>query len=684
MKKMDDQKLRALVSGEIKSSIGYIGSQISQVRAESLKAYLGEPYGDEQEGRSKVIMTDAMDTVEWIAPSLMRIFMSSDDAVEFVPTQEEDVPGAKQATEYCNYVFMQDNPGFMNTLTNIKDGLIEKTGVYKVWWDDQDEWERESYRGLTDEAYTYILQSNDVTVLEHTEYRGQAYPGPAGMMTSDVMHDCVLRRKKEAGRVRVEPVPSDEFLISRDGKDIQSARFVGHRQPKTRSELIAMGFKRSVVESLGTDTGTLDTEESIARHSYDQEYGDTNIMNDAMQEVMVIECYIRVDYDGDGIAEMRKVTVAGESYQVLDNEPWDGMRPFAGWSPIPLPHQFYGLSVVDLVKDLQRIRTTVMRQYLDSLYQANSPTYELDTSNLVDQTLQEVTNRTPGSIIRKNNANPALTSAPVNFVGDTAIAGLSVLDQIRENRTGVSQKTMGLAPDSLHDTKGGQDLLFTAAMGRIELIARVYAETCLKDTFKIIFELLNRYQDKPRTIKLRNQWVQMDPRSWKTGMDLTVTVGLGNGNKDQQASQLQNIMGWMAQAIQVQGGTNGPLVKIDNVYNALKKMVEAAGFRDVDSFFTDPANQPQEQQQQKPPSPEEKKAMMDAQIKQAELQQSLQVEMAKIQANSEMERAKMEQNLILKREQMNMEADLKRQQMVLEAELQVRQPNPVQMGGDIG
>lgn len=683
MKRMDEKTLQALVSSEVRSAVGYVGSEVSTLRADNLKAYLGEPYGDEQEGRSKVIMTDAMDTVEWITPSLMRIFMASDDAVEWVPTGPEDVDIAKQATEYCNYVFMRDNPGFLNTLTVIKDGLIEKTGVFKVWWDDSEEWSREAYRGLDEDSYDLILSDNNIRVLEHDERQDIALDPATGQPVVMMLHDVVVTRKKEAGRVRVEPVPSDEFLVSRDAKDIQGARFIGHKQRKTRSDLIADGYSKAVVDRLGTDSGAGDSEEDIVRNALDHETDAGSTLNEAMREVTVIECYIRADYDGDGIAEMRKVTVAGSGYEVIDNEPWDGMRPFAGWSPIPMPHQFYGLSVVDLVKDIQRIRTTIMRQYLDALYQANVPTYELDMSNLVDQTAEEVTNRVPGSIIRKNSAGAALTPAPVNFIGEAAIAGLGVMDQVRENRTGVSQKTMGLAPDTLHDTKGGQDLLFTAAMGRIELIARVYAETCLKDAFKIIFELLSRYQDKPRTIKLRNQWVPMDPRSWKHGMDLTVTVGLGNGNKDQQSQQLGSVIAMMDRVVQAQGGVNGPLVTMENVYKAMKKMVESAGFRDVDSFFTDPANAPP-QQQQEGPSPEEKKAMMDAKVEQVKASQQYQADMAKMQANSELKREEMAQDMVLKREQMAAEVQLKREQMMLEAQLQMAQPNPVQMGGEVG
>lgn len=677
--RMDDSQLRTAVSAEIKSSIGYIGSEISSVRADNLKRYLGDPYGDELDGRSKVVMSDAMDTVEWIMPSLMRIFMSSDDAVEFVPTGPEDEDGAKQATEYCNYVFMQENPGFMNTLTVLKDGLIEKTGVFKVWWDDSEKWERESYSSLSELAYSMILSDPAVEVVEHTE-TGSVSIDQMGQPVEEKTHDVVIKRRQEYGCVKIEPVPSDEFLISRDGKGIQEARFVGHKREVTKSDLIAEGYSKDIIDRLGVDSGAADTEEDYVRNSVEHEYETDNVHNDAMREVTVIECYIRVDYDGDGIAEMRKVTVAGEAHEVLDNVEWDGMRPFSGWSPIPLPHRFYGLSVVDLVKDLQRIRTTIMRQYLDSLYQANVPVYEVNVEALVDQTGGEVMNRVPGSTIRKRGMEPALTAAPTSFIGETAIQGLSVVDQMRENRTGVSQKTMGLAPDALHDTKGGQELLFTAAMGRIELIARVYAEVCLRDVFKIILELLNRYQDKPKTIRLRNSWVQMDPRSWREGMDLTVNVGLGNGNQEKQAAMLGQVMGLMERIVQAQGGVSGPLVDVRNIYNAAKKLTEAAGFKDTDQFFNDPEGQ---QPQQPKQSPEERKAMMDAKVEEMKASKDHMIEMAKLQVNAELKREEMALDMRLQREKAAAELELQRERMQTEAALKVAQPT-VRMGGDIG
>lgn len=686
MPRMDDDELKAIVAAEISSAVGTEDTELSQDRVDGWDAYLKRPYGNEIDGRSQVVSSDVQDTVEWIMPSLMRIFTSG-EPVEFTPTGPEDEEKAKQATDYCGYVWDKDNPGFLNMHTWFKDALIAKLGTVKVYWEVKDKWKRERYDGLDDNAYALVVGSDEVEIVEHTER--QVLDGPEGMVgvapgvgvPMRTAHDVVVRKKISAGKICVDPVPGDEVLFSRDAKDPQTCRFFGHKSRKTISDLVEQfPNKRTEIEGLSSDgPGGSFRDEADSRSTVNEEDSSpyTSAVNKAMRELWVTEAYVRVDYDGDGVAEMRKVTVVGASSVMLDNEEWEGPRPFACISPILMPHRLVGLSIPDLIKDIQLIKTAVLRQFLDALYIANNPRSEVVEDLIVDPA--EVLTSKPGGIVRVkgNGSVPAIRPIQTTSVSGEALQGLQYVDQLRENRTGVSPRTQGLGSETLHDTKGGQELLFDAAKMRIELIARIFAETGVKDAFRLILWLSSKYQDKARTIRLRNKWVDMDPREWSDEYDLTANVGLGHNNQDQKLAAINMIIGAQSAAVQMQGGPGGPLVTLDNLHNSAMKLGEAAGFKTPELFFSDPKEQPPQ-----PPKPDPKMAevqgklqlqQQESQAKLAMDQQSSQMDMqSKAQqaaADTAFERWKMEQEFQFKYTQMNAEFALKREQMDREMEL---------------
>lgn len=681
MARMDDDELKAIVAAEINSAVGSQDTELSNDRVDGWDAYLKQPYGNEIEGRSQVISSDVQDTVEWIMPSLMRIFTAG-DSVEFLPSGPDDEEKAKQATDYCNYIFDKDNPGFLNQHTWFKEALIAKMGTLKVYWEVKDKWKRERYDGLDDDAYAMVVGSPDVEIVEHTE-RQEPAPldamNPAmqpGMIT---LHDVVVRMKTSAGKICVEPIPGDEVLFSRDAKDPQTCRFFGHKAKRTISSLIEeYPDKKAEIEGISSDgPGGSFRDESTHRAvaNEDDQSPYTSAVNKAMREVWVTEAYIRVDYDGDGVAEMRKVTVVGPSAVMLDNEEWEGPRPFACICPILMPHRLVGLSVADLIKDIQLIKTAILRQYLDALYIATNPRYEVDTSNIIDPA--EVLTSKPGGVVRKHNANQAMIPLATANVSGEALQGLQYVDQLRENRTGVSPRTQGLGSETLHDTKGGQELLFDAAKMRVELIARIFAETGVKDAFKLILWLSNKYQDKARTVRLRNKWVEMDPREWAEEYDMTANVGLGHNDQTQKIMALNMIAGAQEKIIMLQGGASGPLVNMDNLHNAATKLAEAAGFQAPELFFSDPKEAPPQ-----PPKPdpkmaevqgklqlEQQKAQIDAQMQAQKSQTDMQMSQQQAAVDMQLQQAKLEQEMTFKREQMVAEFALKREQMMMEMQL---------------
>jgi hypothetical protein len=624
-RKVTQSDIRAIIRSEILSADGQASSELSIERGQNMDYYQGRPFGNEVDGRSSVVDTAVRDTVEWILPTLVRIFCSGEDAVEFEPETADDVEKAKQATEYVNFIWNRDNKGFINTYSWFKDALISKNGRIKIWWDDTPRTKRERYTGLDDMAFTMLVNDPQVEVSEHTENKQTVEvmrPDKTGAITPQKVefttHDLVLTRKMTSGRVCVLPVPPEEFLISKDARDIETARFVGHRRRRFLSDLVEEGFDREQVERLSGDETSIQTDsEEIKRNTVEFVVPmSESAINPAMRQVWVTEGYIRIDEDGDGIAEMRKVVVAGAAYEILSDEAWDTPRPFADLTPIPMPHRYHGLCPADLVKDIQLIKSTIWRQYLDNMYLSNNQREEVVEANIIDPS--EVLSSAPGRKIRVKAAGSVIPIM-VPQIGDAALAGLEYIDQQRENRTGVSPRTQGLGADALHETAAGERIMLSQAMGKIELIARIFAETGVKDAFRLILKLICEYQDKARTIRLRDQWVDMDPSQWNSDMDMTATVGLGMGDRDQQMAHAITLGQFQAQAI--------PLgcVTYENLRNAAELGVQAMGLKGVDRFFTFPQGQQANQPIQLPG------AANGGQAEMAKVQGQIQVEHTKAQ-----------------------------------------------------
>ena len=614
-----ERELISRIQGEITDSLGYDG-EISEQREKAQEYYYALPFGNEVEGRSQYVDSTVQDTIEWIKPSLMRVFASGDEMVKFTPHGPEDVQAAEQATDYVNYVFTKDNPGWEVLYSWFHDALLQKNGIVKVWWDEYEEAKREEYQNLGDLEFEYLISDDGVEVLEHT-----AVEGPEGMY-----HDVVIKRSNYDGRVRIENVPPDEFLISREAKSIKDARFVCHRVKKTLSELRIMYPDDDFgVEDLGGGDNMMDyNAERLARYQFDDSDNMAGLFNggeeEALREYWLHESFLRTDFDDDGIAELRKVCTVGD--YVFSNEEID-YTPFVSITPLKIPHKFFGLSVADLVMDLQLIKSTLMRNLMDNAYNQNFGRYAVleGQANLDDLLTQR-----PGGVVRVKSPNAVMPLAtpplePYSF------QMLGYLDEVRESRSGVNKNTQGINADALtsHTTATAVNAVMTNAQSRVEMIARQFAETGVKELMWCIYELLLKYQDKERVVMLRNEWVPVRPDMWSDKMDCTVSVALGNGSKDQQMAHLSQMIQFAAQAMQ--GGL--PIVTPQNMYNLGSALVKAMGYQNVGDFLTEPPP-PQPQQ----PSPEDQTAMMEQQIKMKELeikQGDLQVKMMKVQQDAQ-------------------------------------------------
>ncbi len=609
---MTPNTLKSVVHSEIRQSLGYISSKLNEDRIKALNYYLQRPFGNEQEGRSSVVTSDVADTVDWILPSLLRIFTAGPEVVKFEPVGPEDEEAAAQQTEYVNHVFNVDNSGFLILHTMFKDALLQKNGIAKTWWEEKKTPITRTYRGTTEDEAAKLIGDDDEVTEKSAPVDGKL--------------DFTKRKVKKTKRCRVANVPPENFLISKDAKTIEEARLVGEVIRKTASDLIAEGFSKTRVDRIPTgDDWLARTDEEEARSMYDDrprmDEGDS--ADKSTRLITEVECYVKLDWDDDGIAELRYIRIAGE--EILANEPVDD-NPYADITPIPMPHRWAGRSVAELVFDLQLIKSTITRQMLDSMYLGLSPRTEVVDGQV---NFDDAMTVRPGSLIRVKAPGMMreIVSAPVF---QHALPLIEYWDSVKEKRTGVTSYNQGTDVNTLNKTAHGISAILSQAQQKIELIARIFAETGVRTLFKKIYGVISRNQDEQRVIRMRNKWVPIDPTDWSEEMDCTVTVGLGTGSQDAQVQRIMLIMDVQKQAIALQGGWNGPLVDLKGVHAACKALVEAQGLKSVDRYFMDPTSPEGQQLAQQPqPNPQAMAEQMKMQI------ESEKVQISKAQAQGE-------------------------------------------------
>lgn len=600
MPEMSDRELLALVEGEFHNAMGAADGEISAERALAWDYYLSKELGNEVDGRSKVVTSDVADIVDGIMPSLLRIFTTAENLVDFDPVGPEDEEKAEQESDYVNHVFFKQNPAFWILFSWFFDALVQKNGIVKAWWDESEEVTTESYQGLTEEELTVLMEDEELEAVERAEREGttvQTVLTEVGELQTEVettLHDVVFQRTSKSGRPRIEPVPPEEYRVSADSRELDpsDARMVGHEREMARSDLLDMGFDEDVVEDLPAHGDVRDSNEDIAR--YDKSDEDDDGPHDRSQDqILVREAYIRVDFDGDGRSELRQVITAGN--EILSNEEVD-RQPFHVISPQPLPHKHFGRATAEKVMDIQQVNTTLVRQILDNLYQSNNPGHAVWEQGIGENTLDDLLTSRVGSV--KRFARPVQESwAQINvpFVAGQTFPMLEYWDKVKRDRTGVSSDSEGLSPDALKNIQSSVLAQATdIAKQKIEMVARVFAETGIKTLFLHLHELLLKHQRKEEVVRLRNRWVPVDPRSWRTRKDITVRIGLGIGNREQNLLHLDTI--WQKQREMIEAGGLGLTVTPRNVFNTASEFVKNANLKTPELFFRDPGEEMPQQQ----------------------------------------------------------------------------------------
>lgn len=670
---MADEDLASMLSTLHRQAVGYLTSEVAAEQETALNFYYGRPFGDEQDGRSKVVDLTVAEIVDNAKAAILKPFLSSDQVVQFQPRGPEDEEAAQQATELVNYLFFSENEGTKIIHDALHDGLLQKVGVAKVWWEDTS---RQMPETVTGDAGTIEAIAADII-------EGPFETDEPGVFSA------VVQKPYEDGCIKIENVPPEEFRISPYARNLKDAVYLGHTTLKSRSALIEMGFERDEVEAIGTATpDPFDDTRKLARYADEDEGGLTSSRetNKSQELVEVHHEFVLMDYDGDGISERREVIRAGNV--ILYNEAVDD-HPFVCWCSVPMPHKVYGRSYADLSIDMQRIRSVLQRQMLDNLYLSNNPRPELPLSAERNDgtTLEDLDNMVPGAIIRTNQAGQ-LGTFGVAFVADKAFPMLEYTERQIMARTGVALVGQGLDPNALKRERTATEASIEdeGRNTRLEMVARFFSEDFVRPLMLKMLKLVVKYQPRAKAIRLRGEWVQVDPRSWNADMDCSISVGLGVNSKRESLAAAQLALQTMERI--ASSPFASLLLSPKGVYEAVKKLFEAAGFRNVDAYLQEPTPEKMERQgQNEQPDPETMKVQAELQMKQAEQQMraqeaaqkmemareessaKLQFEREKAEFEAQMAQDKAQREYDLALAKMQAEMDLAREKMRLEVEL---------------
>jgi hypothetical protein len=592
---MDDDRLKALLSQEITSALTYDDTELSQKRSRALEYYRGEMNDTPaMSGRSSVVSKDVADTIGWMLPGIIRVFTASDRMAIYEPEKPNDEEFAKQATDYINYVFNKDNPGYRIMWDATHDSLLLGNGIVKHWWDNKEECDYSEHSGLTEDQIAVMMQDQGVEITAQKPGQPQIIlvPGPTGQMMEMPLQtfDVKVKRVVRSGRLRIECIEPEDFLLDREATRIENSRFCAHRRDVSRSELIEMGFDKEVVENLPADRFSSMRQERLSRDENTATFFN-NVGDSSMLMVELFECYVRADVDNDGVAETVRAFYAGagSSGELLDWEVWDDEVPFSDIPCEPIPHRWDARSVYDDTNDIQRVKTVITRQFLDNTYWVNNPMTTAEENSIANPD----TLRSPrfGSTVYYKKGATAPAPLPVPYIGDKALLALQHFDQVREMRTGVSRSTMALDPEALQNqTATAANNTKDAAYSQVELIARNQAELGWKRVFRQILKLVVKHQDRPRTIRLRDTWVEMDPRSWNANMDVTINIGLGTGSRDRDMAMLNQILNVqiaMTDRLAQGGFSEQALEMVPKINMTATKLAESAGIKNPDQFYLD-------------------------------------------------------------------------------------------------
>ena len=679
--RMTESDLLNFLDSEASAAYKFTDGDLGIDRDKALRAYMRTPYGNEMEGRSSAVSSDVFDAVEGMLPDLLEVFTASDKAVVFEPAGPEDVEAAEQVTDACNYMFYKKNNGFLILYTAIKDGLMLKTGGIKWYYEKIKTPTVSRYVGVDEMQIALFMQENKTAEIVQREL---ADPTPEDLRQAQMTglpppqrYTLKIRTIEEIGTVKVCALPPDELHVSRKHNSItlDNCPYVAHVTKRTLSEVRQMGYTVSIddINAAKNDNYTLSefaNERQGGRFGW---WNDDNPSDETMQMGFLRDEYVLVDYDGDGIAERRRIVRLGDV--ILENSECTHV-PIAAWTPYILTHQFAGISVADLVEDFQRIHTEIVRQQLDNLYLANNQetVVQTDPQGNPLANIDDLLNRRPGGVIRER-VSGAVRPYQVQWQGIQAMPMIEQLSVEKENRTGYTRYSQGMDANSLNKTARGMTMIMNASAKRMKLMARIIAEALVAPMFKGIFKTLTEFGMEDISFRLNGKFISINPQEWRDQYDMTINVGLGTGDDVQKSQMLVQIA--QAQAVVAQSPYAERLLDPKKIYNVQARLAETAGFKNPGEFWVDPDSLPPAQPKQAPPDPkillEQAKLQNDVHKTQAEMQIEQQ------QGAMELEFKRQEAELDRQNEMAMMQLKIESEERIRAAELlmeQTRGMNP--------
>ena len=654
-KPLSERDIQSIAQSAVENCVDFVESEIAPSRIKAQRYYEGEVDIGEEEGRSTIVATKVRDVIRSIKPSLMRVFLQTDRAVEFIPSGPDHVQFAEQATKFVNYKF-EELGGYKVLADAIHDALLKKNGIVKAYYDTTVEGEIYDFNNLNDMEFTAIVNDDGIEVVEHVT-RMEIEIDQMGMEMESPRHDLKVMRSAEMGDINIESVPPEEFFVDASARNLEDAYAVCHRTDMRVGDLVEMGFAFEDVVELGNmdDSGSFADLEDFTRTGYVDTHDDDE-QDLSMRKVMVTELYIKMDVDGTGVPQLHRLLLGGDNYKVLDVEEY-GHLPFAVFEVDPEPHTFFGTSVADLIMNDQDSATALLRGVLDNIALTNNPRTEiLDGSVNID----DVLNNEIGGVVRVKQ-NGSIQPLTVPFVAGQTLSAIQYYDQEIENKTGISKASLGLNPDALQ-AKTATAVMATmqGAASQTEIMARNLAEGGVTQLFKLLLKLVVENCDEETIMRVSgNNYEPIDPRSWDKKMDVSVNVGLGTGQEDQKQAALAQALQMQMQIFQAYGVGNG-MVSLTNIRNTLADMLAMNGLRNSNRYFQ-PMDEQMEaqlmqqqemQKAQQPPQMTQQEAYIQAE--QIKAQAKAQSDMAKVQldaqkamADDDLKRDQMDQDLLV-------------------------------------
>ena len=671
---MDKDTVEGIVQKAVQDAVDFIESEISEPRIRAQRYFDGKVDIGHEQGRSKVVATKCRDVVRGIKPSIQRVFLSTENPVEFVPRMPEDVPIAEQMTKYANYKFQQNN-GYRMLNDVFQDAMVKKCGIAKVMFEDKTKSEIYSYTGLSAEEFMFLAEEDDVEVLEQTITQ-EIEIDEMGVEIERPIYDVKISRTVSDGDILITSVPPEEFFVDRNARSIDDFFVVGHRTDMTIGDLLAMGYEEDEIQGLSGTISTMESEAEFERRGYTIDEDDDESVDPTSKKVVVTEAYMKVDAEGLGIPQLYRFVLAGAGYKMLSYDLADEV-PFAVFEIDPEPHAFFGRSLVELVQNDQDAATSMLRGVLDNVSLTNNPGLEVVEGQV---SIDDLLNNEIGRIVRVKSPG-AIREQVVPFTAGSTLPALQYFDMLVDNKTGVSKAAQGLDPDVLQSaTATAVAATMEGAAGQAEVMARNLAEGGMRQLFRLIASTIIKNSDKEEIIRLNNQFVAVDPRVWNADMDIIVNVGLGTGRENEKAAVLRETI-QMQMSIWQQYGPNNGMVTMTNIRNTLADTLAAVGLKNSERYYlpVTPESEQQliaqkqqeammaQQQQQQGGAPASDPNQAFLMAEQMKAQSKVQVDMAKLQLDAQ--KASADQQF--KMHELAMKDDLKRDEMVQDLAVEV-------------